>query len=784
MANLSNINGKFLFTDGDFLLIDGATANSISTTESGIAIKNSNAATLSLQNSATNGKNHTLWSNTDGSFNITDIGVATRFTIASGGDVYFPESLRVGIGTTSIYPQGADTILKIFSPGETTARLYLQNGNTGSNTTDGSQIYASGLDLNISNADGPTKFWNNGSLMMYIQKFDGSANSNPLISSNITLFTGSKTGWLPGDILSKIEFYSNDVSGIGARNAASIRCVNETGNGSTTTTFSGGLAFYTSALNSTEQEAMRIGSSGSVSVLKTDSSTYSSTTPVADLILSRKNTENTNNETVGIRFDVTGWSGSTTGGAAIEAIQPSNASSANLAFLTRNAGTWGERMRITSGGNVGIGSGMTNPEHSLVVNGNIGFGDGTYNGGVYSRNTSTDGGVDENWGLEVQRTASTDDFNVRLTFYPFAGSTRKLGFWNAQTDSWMGYFDGSTNSNNNFIINGGNVGIGTTSPRNDTNFITLQVGNTTTAASQIVLDDNDSNGPWRIISNQSLIINDDATERMRIDSNGYVTIKNNAGVDSASLTFSNSDIGIGINQSIGYLNFYSNDSSTSSLGGVGGIAVKSEEAFNTSYTPTYMSFYTHARTANNGTSLGNVTERMRITSAGNIQVSSHTGSTIGYGLQISPQGGYAQIYMEADTTSSRLIQRYYNPNGNVGNITISGSTTSYGISSDYRLKENVVEMTGALDRISQLKPSRFNFIADADTTVDGFLAHEVQEIVPEAITGEKDAVDEEGNPEYQGIDQSKLVPLLVGAMQEQQKIINDLKNRIETLENK
>jgi len=620
--------------------------------------------------------------------------------------------------------------------------------------------------------------------MMYIQKFDGSANSNPLISSNITLFTGSKTGWLPGDILSKIEFYSNDVSGIGARNAASIRCVNETGNGSTTTTFSGGLAFYTSALNSTEQEAMRIGSSGSVSVLKTDSSTYSSTTPVADLILSRKNTENTNNETVGIRFDVTGWSGSTTGGAAIEAIQPSNASSANLAFLTRNAGTWGERMRITSGGNVGIGSGMTNPEHSLVVNGNIGFGDGTYNGGVYSRNTSTDGGVDENWGLEVQRTASTDDFNVRLTFYPFAGSTRKLGFWNAQTDSWMGYFDGSTNSNNNFIINGGNVGIGTTSPRNDTNFITLQVGNTTTAASQIVLDDNDSNGPWRIISNQSLIINDDATERMRIDSNGYVTIKNNAGVDSASLTFSNSDIGIGINQSIGYLNFYSNDSSTSSLGGVGGIAVKSEEAFNTSYTPTYMSFYTHARTANNGTSLGNVTERMRITSAGNIQVSSHTGSTIGYGLQISPQGGYAQIYMEADTTSSRLIQRYYNPNGNVGNITISGSTTSYGISSDYRLKENVVEMTGALDRISQLKPSRFNFIADADTTVDGFLAHEVQEIVPEAITGEKDAVDEEGNPEYQGIDQSKLVPLLVGAMQEQQKIINDLKNRIETLENK
>jgi len=97
VVKISNINDKFLFTDGDFLLIGGATANSISATESGVAIKNSNAATLSLQNSATNGKNHTLWSNTDGSFNITDVGVATRFTIASGGDVYIPSG-NVSIG--------------------------------------------------------------------------------------------------------------------------------------------------------------------------------------------------------------------------------------------------------------------------------------------------------------------------------------------------------------------------------------------------------------------------------------------------------------------------------------------------------------------------------------------------------------------------------------------------------------------------------------------------------------------------------------------------------------
>jgi len=93
------------------------------------------------------------------------------------------------------------------------------------------------------------------------------------------------------------------------------------------------------------------------------------------------------------------------------------------------------------------------------------------------------------------------------------------------------------------------------------------------------------------------------------------------------------------------------------------------------------------------------------------------------------------------------------------------------------MKENVVALSGATDRLKQLNPSRFNFIVDADTTVDGFLAHEVQAVVPEAVTGTKDAVDADGNPEYQGIDQSKLVPLLVATIQE-------LEARIAALESK
>ena len=147
-----------------------------------------------------------------------------------------------------------------------------------------------------------------------------------------------------------------------------------------------------------------------------------------------------------------------------------------------------------------------------------------------------------------------------------------------------------------------------------------------------------------------------------------------------------------------------------------------------------------------------------------------------------------------------------------GSIQTTGSATSYITSSDYRLKENVVTEWDATTRLKQLKPSRFNFIEDADNTVDGFLAHEVSSIVPEAITGDKDGTrdigtikDEDNNVikenayesekkekqtwektgtenVYQGIDQSKLVPLLTKALQEQQATIEALTARITALE--
>jgi hypothetical protein len=180
----------------------------------------------------------------------------------------------------------------------------------------------------------------------------------------------------------------------------------------------------------------------------------------------------------------------------------------------------------------------------------------------------------------------------------------------------------------------------------------------------------------------------------------------------------------------------------------------------------------------------NSTERMRIDSSGRVIVTSASTST---------SNGY--LYLKGNTTNFSLVvadsvgSNFYpatfrnNSNTEVGSISATQSATSYNTSSDYRLKENVVEMDGAIDRVKLLQPKRFNFIATPEDTVDGFLAHEVQDIVPEAIHGVKDEVDEDGNAVYQGIDQSKLVPLLTKAIQEQQTIIEDLKARIETLEN-
>jgi hypothetical protein len=129
--------------------------------------------------------------------------------------------------------------------------------------------------------------------------------------------------------------------------------------------------------------------------------------------------------------------------------------------------------------------------------------------------------------------------------------------------------------------------------------------------------------------------------------------------------------------------------------------------------------------------------------------------------------GTGQVGIESATASTSTRYHISFSNGAVvGRIYTSASATTYSTSSDYRLKENVVPIDDAAERVLALNPVRFNWIAHPEYSMDGFIAHEVQPIVPEAIDGEKDAVDENNNPMYQGIDQSKLVPLLTAALQE------------------
>ena len=133
--------------------------------------------------------------------------------------------------------------------------------------------------------------------------------------------------------------------------------------------------------------------------------------------------------------------------------------------------------------------------------------------------------------------------------------------------------------------------------------------------------------------------------------------------------------------------------------------------------------------------------------------------------------------------SGTALLYFQTASAELGKITHNGSNSvTYATSSDYRLKENVVLLPNGIARVKQLKPSSFNFLNTPDVTVDGFLAHEAQEIVPECATGFKDEVDENGKPVMQGIDQSKLVPLLTAALQEAIAKIEALETRLSALE--
>ncbi len=316
------------------------------------------------------------------------------------------------------------------------------------------------------------------------------------------------------------------------------------------------------------------------------------------------------------------------------------------------------------------------------------------------------------------------------------------------------------------ITPNGNVGIGTTSPTGKltvssdidvlgSNFANVEFTGASVNGSGVYTG-LDSGGGYVVNVRDSGYIGFSTTnaERMRIDSSGNVGIGTSSpsSYTSDTLVISSGDQGgmtlVSANNVENYISW---------ADGTSGAAQLQAGFIGYNHASNYMRFGTTA------------TERMRMLSDGQLIVAGTSFNANG-SVCIGPIGtssnGCTAVSASALATN---MWRFYNPNGHIGSISVSGSTCNFTSHSDYRLKENVNYTFDATTRLKQLKPARFNFISDPDVTVDGFIAHEAQEVVPHAVTGEKDG------EEMQGIDQSKLVPLLV-------KTIQELEARITALE--
>ena len=190
-------------------------------------------------------------------------------------------------------------------------------------------------------------------------------------------------------------------------------------------------------------------------------------------------------------------------------------------------------------------------------------------------------------------------------------------------------------------------------------------------------------------------------------------------------------------------------------------------------------------------------EKVRITAAGaflvgNTSAPNPGAATTVSGFAINGSGNDAYITHKIDNGPCAYFRRdgtdgfvlaFYKANSSVGTISVTTTATAYNTTSDYRLKELIKPLNSGLSRVNALKPSVYNWKSDGSNG-EGFLAHELAEVVPLAVTGQKDAVNDDGSINPQSVDLSKIVPILVASIQELSDIVKRQENRIKQLENK
>ena len=452
-----------------------------------------------------------------------------------------------------------------------------------------------------------------------------------------------------------------------------------------------------------------------------------------------------------------------------------NAAVYNNDFLTFNTGSDTERMRIDSAGNVGIGTSSPSATiHAYHPTTNV---VGTFESGdadVYitladDTTTSTTAMRIGVTGNEMHFTTSAAEriniaSNGDVSFNEDTGTTPKF-FWDASAES---------------------LGIATSSPR-----VRLDIRSDAVVAAPTPLANAVASGVVAIGDSVGSVIG------LQLNGASYDTYlqARNMGAGSTAYNFLlqplGGNVGIGTSSPVSKLDVtgamrISTAAPSFPASGVGlefSYRNDIDKGVIVSYSRTSSAFKDLVIASNITTFETNSSERMRIDSSGNLLVGTTSDPGLGgSGVQIrNASGTNGRIDLGKTFSGNVTGMSFYHAGTQVGTITYSNTATAYNTSSDYRLKEDWVAVADASTRVNALKPVNFAWKVDGKR-VDGFLAHEAAEVVPEAVTGEKDAVDAEGKPQYQGIDQSKLVPLLTAALQEALAKIESLTARVSALE--